>query len=173
MRLRLDSARAADFSWEELVALEAADLGGEPTVVAVRGRLTPPEPEQWLDLDLAYRVVQPCDRCTRPVATEVRSAARLLVVRRRAARENGEVQLSADDLGLVEVGGHELDTTPLVVEQVQLELPTKPLCREDCRGLCPICGGDRNERNCTCENEASDPRWSALAELKGRLRAPD
>lgn len=177
MKLRLDSARTADFSWDESVAVEATAIGGEPagapTQVAVRGRLSTPEPEQWLDLDLAFRVVQPCARCTRPVEAEVRSTTRLLVMRKRPAVKSGEVELAADDLGVVEVAGDELDTTPLVVEQVQLELPTRPLCRAACRGLCPICGGDRNERDCECEHQASDPRWSALAELKGRLRAPD
>lgn len=159
------------------MALEAAAIGGEPEAepvrVTVRGRLSPPEPEQWLELDLSFRVVQSCDRCTRPVATEVHSTARSLVVRTRPVAGGGEVELAADDLGLVEASGGELDTASLVVEQVQLELPTRPLCREDCRGLCPICGGDRNERDCECEQAASDPRWSALAEWKGRLRAPD
>jgi uncharacterized protein len=177
LKLRLDSARSADFSWEESVALEAQALGGaseaEPMTVAVRGRLTTPQPEQWLELELAFRAVQACDRCTRPVETDVRSTTRLLVVRGRSRSERGEVELAADDLGLVEVAGDALDTAPLVAEQVQLELPTRPLCREDCRGLCPICGGDRNERDCRCERQVSDPRWSALGEWKDRLRAPD
>jgi uncharacterized protein len=97
----------------------------------------------------------------------------MLVVRRRRGDLAGELELSEEDLGVIEVAGDVLASEPLVAEQVQLELPTRPLCREECRGLCPNCGGDRNERACECESEASDPRWSALAELKGRLRAPN
>lgn len=177
MKIRLDLARSAPFVWEETVALAAADLGGsqgeDPVPVTVRGRLTAADPDLWLDLDVSFRVTQPCDRCTRPATTEVRSATRLLVVRSRESRGGDEVELREDDLGIVEVAGEILDTDLLVGEQAQLELPARPLCREDCRGLCPVCGNDRNEQDCDCVTEMPDPRWSALAELKGRLRAPD
>ena len=57
--------------------------------------------------------------------------------------------------------GDQLDLEPLARDAVLLELPAAPLCREDCRGLCPDCGADRNERACGCE-AAPDPRWAAL-----------
>ena len=46
-----------------------------------------------------------------------------------------------------------------------LELPSKMLCQEDCRGLCPICGKDLNEGPCGCEHDTTDPRWDALKSL--------
>lgn len=159
------------------MALEPAAVGGEPggppIQVAVRGRLTAPDPDQWLELDLEFRSVQSCVRCAREVETGIRATNRLLVVRGESEPAGGEVELSADDLGLVEAHGEELDTAPLVAEMVQLEQPMRPLCREDCRGICPICGSDRNEADCECEDRAIDPRWSALAEWKGRDRAPE
>lgn len=63
----------------------------------------------------------------------------------------------------------QLDLEPLVREAVLLELPEAPLCRPDCRGLCPICGTDLNAGRCDCETPAGDARWSALDELKHRL----
>jgi uncharacterized protein len=45
------------------------------------------------------------------------------------------------------------------------ELPTIPVCAEDCQGLCPSCGVNRNESHCDCGNEARDPRWDALRAL--------
>jgi uncharacterized protein len=177
LKIHLDSVRSGPFVWEESLAFAPAELGFEPaselSPVAVRGRLAEADPDLWFELDVEFRIVQPCDRCGKPAASEVRSRSRLLVVRRRAGRDEGEVELSQDDLGVLETTGDELDSVPLVAEQVQLESPSRPLCREDCRGLCPVCGGDRNERACECESEATDPRWSALAELKGRLRAPN
>lgn len=177
MKIRLDSARAAPFVWEESVALDAADLGGPlcdgSVPVTVRGRLTAADPDFWLEIEISFHVEQPCVRCTRPATSEVQSASKLLVVRGRRSAGAGDVELREDDLGVVEVTGEILDTDLLVAEQAQLELPTRPLCREDCRGLCPVCGGDRNDRDCDCVTEMSDPRWSALADLKGRLRAPD
>ncbi len=59
----------------------------------------------------------------------------------------------------------EVDLEPLARETVVLELPQAPLCREDCLGLCPDCGVDRNEGTCSCE-PALDPRWSVLDELR-------
>jgi uncharacterized protein len=52
-------------------------------------------------------------------------------------------------------------------EQFYLALPMKPLCREDCKGLCPICGVNRNRETCSCRSEWVDPRMEALRKLKG------
>jgi uncharacterized protein len=59
----------------------------------------------------------------------------------------------------------ELDLGPLVRELLLLELPLAPLCRPDCRGLCPGCGADRNEESCTCVAPV-DPRWANLDVLR-------
>ena len=54
-------------------------------------------------------------------------------------------------------------------EQVLLSLPARSLCRPDCQGLCPRCGRNLNTEPCTCEDTPSDPRWTALSELRSRL----
>lgn len=64
--------------------------------------------------------------------------------------------------------GDQLDLEPLARDAVLLELPLAPLCREDCRGLCAVCGTDRNEAGCRCEPEVGDPRWAALDGLRDR-----
>jgi len=68
----------------------------------------------------------------------------------------------ADDYPLEPDGG--LDPEQMVRDAVGLELPFSPLCRPDCRGLCPICGGDRNLDECPGHVE-TDPRWTALEGL--------
>jgi len=62
--------------------------------------------------------------------------------------------------------GHDflLDVTPLIREHVLLELPLKPLCREDCAGICPTCGLDQNRRS-HGHDEVEDERWSQLRAL--------
>ena len=62
--------------------------------------------------------------------------------------------------------GDRVDLEPLVRDAVLLELPQAPLCSEECRGLCPTCGANRNEGGCTCDTTPRDPRWAALDELK-------
>lgn len=59
---------------------------------------------------------------------------------------------------------HILDLSEAVRQAIVLEIPISPRCREDCRGLCPVCGANRNERECSCEREA-DPRWASLGQV--------
>ncbi|MEG2005510.1 MAG: DUF177 domain-containing protein, partial [Bilophila sp.] len=54
----------------------------------------------------------------------------------------------------------------LLWEEFVLALPVKPLCRPDCKGLCPVCGQNRNEGSCSCVQEEGDPRLAALRGLK-------
>lgn len=63
----------------------------------------------------------------------------------------------------------EVDLRPAVREELALAAPGYVVCREDCRGLCPRCGKDLNAGPCGC-GPAADPRWRALADLKGKLR---
>ena len=64
------------------------------------------------------------------------------------------------DAYLIEDG--QLDLAPLVREVVLLELDNERQCRDDCAGLCPICGVDRNDTDCACDSTVTDDRWSAL-----------
>jgi uncharacterized protein len=57
---------------------------------------------------------------------------------------------------------HILDLAEVVRQDMLLSLPPSPLCRPDCRGLCPHCGQNWNEGSCDCHAEAIDPRWAAL-----------
>jgi uncharacterized protein len=66
----------------------------------------------------------------------------------------------------VEIVGDQIDLAPVVREYVLLDLPEAPLCREDCAGICPQCGIDRNTGTCDCDTTVVDPRWSALEGLR-------
>ena len=66
----------------------------------------------------------------------------------------------------VEIVGDQIDLAPIVREYVLLDLPEAPLCREDCAGICPQCGADRNTTACECVAAPSDDRWSALEGLR-------
>ena len=90
--------------------------------------------------------------------------------------DGDEMELSDSDVSTLVVEDEVLETLPIVIEQLQLNIPMKPLCRDDCRGLCPSCGADLNELEsgrCDCAAPAPDPRWAALASIKGRLAETD
>lgn len=65
--------------------------------------------------------------------------------------------------------GDLLDLEPMVREVLLLDAPLVPLCRPDCRGLCPQCGVDLNTETCSCETRTTDPRWAALDQLRQQL----
>jgi uncharacterized protein len=81
-----------------------------------------------------------------------------------APAEDG-AEVPAEDLDLFPFDGERVDLEPLFREQFVLAIPYAPLCREDCAGLCPQCGIDRNTGTCTCEKPI-DPRLAALKGLK-------
>jgi len=62
--------------------------------------------------------------------------------------------------------GKEVDLDPLVREQLLLALPKYPVCREDCKGLCPVCGQNLNDQDCGCDRHVPDPRWAALDKFR-------
>ncbi len=66
---------------------------------------------------------------------------------------------------------HVLDLTGAMLEWILTDMPMKPLCRRDCRGLCPECGANLNVIRCDCKSSGQDPRWQALAGLATEQRA--
>lgn len=94
-----------------------------------------------------------CRRCLRPVGATL--SAPILEVY-EASPVEGETQ---------PLLGAQIDIEPVAREAVLLELPLAPLCREECAGLCPQCGADRNETACSCLSDGRDPRWAGLDQL--------
>jgi uncharacterized protein len=64
-----------------------------------------------------------------------------------------------------------IDLSQMTVEQIVLALPMKPLCKPDCRGLCALCGANRNLASCDCAPEDTDPRWAPLKTLQKSRRS--
>lgn len=109
-----------------------------------------------LTAEVAYVLDTACDRCMTPLHRESRLPVEHILV----ASLNRE---DAEDLILVE--NDQLDLDELVEADLILSLPMKTLCREDCRGLCPMCGKNLNEGLCGCRTETVDPRLAVLKEL--------
>ena len=109
-----------------------------------------------------------CSRCLEPFDIPVDAAfdAMFLPVATNAGGDEQEV--ADEDLGVSFYKDETLDLGELMREQFYLVLPMKPLCRPDCKGLCPVCGINRNRETCTCQTEWTDPRLDALKRLTGR-----
>jgi uncharacterized protein len=155
--LRIDDVAAlgpvfTDPAWRlESVALEVEPDG---SVVFVRGRL-------------AATMPQTCSRCLEDFAARIDAPVDVRLMPKPAGADS--VELGVDDLEVDFYENDELDVTRVVANEATLALPMKPLCREDCRGLCPACGANRNATPCTCDTRPPDPRLGALRDLAARL----
>ena len=69
------------------------------------------------------------------------------------------------------VTGDEIDLEPMIRDALTLALPLRPLCREDCKGICATCGQDLNAADCNCTQDDTDPRWASLSALREKLEA--
>ncbi len=121
-------------------------------------------------------VVVACSRCLGPASIPVDETLRVTFMPQgeiaatpapadESSEDEGGLELTDQDLDVFPYDGEAVDLEPLVREQLVLSVPYAPLCREDCRGLCPQCGIDRNTQTCTCE-PPGDPRFAALKGLK-------
>jgi uncharacterized protein len=82
-------------------------------------------------------------------------------------RELYSPEAGPDDEEVYPLSGDQLDLEPLARDAVLLELPLAPVCTDSCRGLCPVCGANRNVVACDCADGERDPRWEALNVLRG------
>ncbi len=109
--------------------------------------------------------VMTCGRCLDEITEDISHPFAYDCLPDEAIAEEKE-ELTADILDICYYTGGEIDITALVHEQVALALPMRPLCREECKGLCPECGANLNKGECGCRKESVDLRLAALKNLK-------
>ena len=170
MRLEVENLAARDSSWAHTYALGELDLNEDGarlvSPVETAGRLRRKPAGVSLQGAGKAQVEALCDRCLRavPFALEFPLEAVYVTLEEYAASEREEVGL--DDLGLMVYDGAAIDLDELARGEILLALPSRILCREDCRGLCPLCGAPLNENPCACAETTVDPRWAALKNFK-------
>ena len=96
-----------------------------------------------------------CSRCSEPFAYPIREAFSVYYQKPGMGAAEEEVELTAEDLDTDFLVEGRLDLTALLRQNLLLALPVQPLCREDCQGLCPGCGANRNEGACRCPGRSS------------------
>jgi uncharacterized protein len=107
-----------------------------------------------------------CGRCLEPFTLPVDSEFDLRYQPHTENTGEGEREVEEDDLTTAFYTNDEIDLGQLMTEQFYLALPMKPLCRPDCKGLCPTCGVNWNRETCNCATTWEDPRLAALKALR-------
>jgi uncharacterized protein len=107
-----------------------------------------------------------CDRCLESAVLPVEADFSLVYRPASASPEHSEVVLHGTEVEIDFYEGEGLELDDVLREQVLLLLPMQRVCREDCKGICPVCGQNRNLVECLCHQEPADDRWSGLRDLK-------
>lgn len=150
---------------EAEIELELSDAAGEPEHYRLHAQCELDNMGRRLHarLRLQGEATSCCHRCLEPFERQVDTRAEFVYQR-------GDQGLG-EEAPVLEENAVELDLTPQVREALLVEEPIRVVCRQDCRGLCPDCGANRNLTDCNCA-PPTDARWDALKKLSGRLGSP-
>jgi uncharacterized protein len=183
MRVNIDEIkdkgvrRSWDLTREQLDESVQGDRAGYRAAAPahVEAKLEKLERRVRLDAHTRAALTVPCGRCLRPVSIDLPVDFALMLVpaeiagdMEHEARDTGPVAGSFDAAAVDEetYSGKVIDLDPIVREQIALALPGYPVCQADCKGLCPVCGTNLNDRECGCDRHVPDPRWAGLKNIK-------
>ena len=185
MRVNIDEIKESGLrrSWD--VTREHLDemVAGDPAGYRARGpahveaTLERLERRVCVDAQAKAELTVACGRCLVPVALDVPVEFELTLVPAEPHAETSREERDANKgpvAGSFEPNDAEEDTytgkvidlDPLVREQIVLALPAYPVCKDACKGLCPVCGANLNDRECGCDRHVPDPRWAGLKNVK-------
>ncbi len=170
MKIRLDKIGTEPQRWQEDVEVPTADLERTQLLelgpVSWAGEIWSDGPGYGLRADFSYEQTVACDRCLTPIVLPVSGEVRLMLITDAPQQTYEEIELTAADLETLYLDGDEFDPFQVLFEQLQLNVPMRAICKEDCQGLCPDCGINRNLEDCGCQEARIDPRWEALRGLE-------
>src|SRR3989338_839434 len=122
--------------------------------------------EVLIDGNMAAVIKQQCARCLKQFEQVINSKIDI-VYTIEPEHIKKEKELTNEDLSSNYLEGSEIDINAVLFEQLSLDIPMQPVCKPDCKGLCPKCGADLNQRKCSCPaTEQIDQRFAKLKELK-------
>jgi len=185
MRVNIDEIKEAGLrrSWD--VAQDEVDqmVAGDQAGYRARGpahvdaTLERLERRILVDAHGTAQLTVPCGRCLAPIPVDLPVDFELTLVPKdeyevapRAEKDSGAGRVAGSfvpgDAEEDTYSGKVIELDPLVREQLLLALPGYPVCREDCKGLCSVCGANLNDRECGCDRHVPDPRWAGLKNVK-------
>ncbi|MHB2015664.1 MAG: YceD family protein [Candidatus Xenobia bacterium] len=136
--------------------------------IHVRFKLTNAATRILVEGTLKSRARLECNRCTEPfeLPLEVEVHEEFLPEGSKEMPQGPD--LSADELDVFVYHEDRIDAEEIIRQNIIAALPMMALCQEACRGLCPMCGANRNQAPCSCEEQKTDPRWAGLEKFRGQ-----
>jgi len=136
-----------------------------PQGAALAGRIDQSGESYLLRGDLRGQLVTACSRCLEPATIDLDVP---VIVSYEESDEDEEAEADDADGEVRSFSGGEIDLGPELRDEILLAMPIGPLCRQDCAGICSVCGGNRNVTACDCEEKQrmASSKLSALKDLK-------
>lgn len=129
--------------------------------------------EFFCQADVQAEVTIECARCLGPFDLSITGHTDFIVCSADLTDANAKEALDTEDyVHYIDQAMH-ADVTEVVRQAILLEVELKPLCSEDCKGLCAQCGRNLNEGGCDCQNDVIDERWAALKDVTSPKQQPD
>ena len=155
---------------ESDLARDEVAAGGTATIEATAGRGDVPG-EYVAQGTVTFNADLECSRCAEPYPFANASAFHVRFrPRPEASRENEEVEITdKEELDVEYYVARSVPLRHLALEQIQLSLPMKPLCDDQCLGLCPTCGVNLTREKCSCGESIVDERWGALKNIRDEI----
>jgi DUF177 domain-containing protein len=155
---------------EELKRHEVTGLG--PVSITAEARKGDLPAEYVIEGTSRFTADLTCSRCLEAYPFASSSAFHLRFHPRSDVprAEGEEIEISPEELDTEFYVERAVPLRDLALEQIQLSIPMKPLCNEQCLGLCAVCGANRNRESCSCDESIVDERWGALREIQEQLK---
>lgn len=169
MRIELDRLNELGGRFDHVYAVGELPIDDDLRLTEpaeVRGEVHRHRDEVELRGELEAKVEATCDRCLKAVEFPVQAEFTERFVPAVSWRSEEQHELSEEDLNLAVFDGETIEVDDLVRQEILLAMPGHILCREDCKGLCPVCGIDRNVNSCKCETREINSRWQGLKNLR-------
>jgi len=180
MRIRLEELKEGTLSleFEEPpgtfpVLTEMVDSGVCEFLAPLKAALRAQQIGDIVEIEgnISTTVRMDCARCLQSFEMPLESSFALTYSQEEPVPEQSdayqeELELTAEDMGLIYYQGKEINLKNEIQEQVVLAFPLRTLCRQDCRGLCPKCGADLNTEKCDCDRSPPAGKFDALKGLK-------
>ena len=152
-------------SFEETLSMDAIELHGNvvelkdksPVSLKVsnngQGRAN-------VSFEFTCTITLPCDRCLQPVSNDINVSGEVSVRTKDCTIEDGTEDEDSDFLD-----GYSLNEDELILSEISMAIPVKVLCKEDCKGICSICGSNLNEGECGCDRFVPNAAFAGLSDL--------
>ena len=145
--------------WDQIYS-PLSDLSVKVTAFRNEGRIV-------AEIAVEVEIEAPCARCLEPARTRLKGALRYIFSLRHEREEDSSGKTNKERDGdeemiLLDSWEDEINLSQIIWETLVTSLPATLLCKQDCLGLCPSCGANLNEGNCSCKKDNSDPRFDVL-----------